>query len=492
WLPIGILILCFHLVLSAQVPDFHFEDPGIGWHLKSGELMLEQGGLLEHDPFAWTLEPTERIQYEWLSDVVFASLHQIGSLPLFSACMALLYGILFYLISWRLIQSGIHPLINILTVGMAYLILGWHALARPHLFTYLFLLVTLWLLDRYYHKGRGLKSLWPLIPIVALWCNMHGGFVIGLLVIFLTFVGYLIEALLNRESEVRSKIPPLMVTGIFCGLATLLNPYGWHLHLHILSYLNLECLQLWNEFQPPVLNDANIHLFLFKVLLISMLVLGLGGAGKTRWDERVLLAFLLFYAFQSVRHVNLFVLMATPVLAGMLQHSMTQSLPEMARRGREMASLQAEGWLAGKLTLLLIGMLWLGSVWAQPSWHAQRVSSHYLSPGAIDFITTHQREIRRPFNHNNLGGSLIYDFYPNLQIFMDDRADLFQDDFVFNTYLPISKAEPGWSERLLNMDTDALILNSDSPLARAATKEENSWKLGYQDSQNTIFLRRSR
>ncbi|MEM6886479.1 MAG: hypothetical protein AAF571_15765, partial [Verrucomicrobiota bacterium] len=46
WLPIGILILCFHLVLSAQVPDFHFEDPGIGWHLKSGELMLEQGGLL--------------------------------------------------------------------------------------------------------------------------------------------------------------------------------------------------------------------------------------------------------------------------------------------------------------------------------------------------------------------------------------------------------------------------------------------------------------
>ena len=65
-------------------------------------------------------------------------------------------------------------------------------------------------------RGAG-RKLWLLAPIQIVWCNLHGGFLAGLGLIFLYALG---EALSRRPFR------PYLVWFLMAGLATLINPYG--------------------------------------------------------------------------------------------------------------------------------------------------------------------------------------------------------------------------------------------------------------------------
>src|SRR5205085_6569736 len=120
-----------------------------------------------------------------------------------------------------------HPLI----AGFATLLGVWTVLptigVRPRVFTLLLSSVYLALLGHYL-RHRGGREIWWLVPLMALWVNLHGGFLIGLVLIGLTIVGTALEAWANRE-ELRSSWPQLKTLGLVlvaCALAVLLNPHG--------------------------------------------------------------------------------------------------------------------------------------------------------------------------------------------------------------------------------------------------------------------------
>ena len=92
-----------------------------------------------------------------------------------------------------------------------------HYLARPHLFTLVLLPTGFWLLDR--DRNRHEPLVWLLVPISALWANLHGGFLALIACLWLWTAGFFLRdgpAGLKRH---------LALTGA-CLLATFFNPYG--------------------------------------------------------------------------------------------------------------------------------------------------------------------------------------------------------------------------------------------------------------------------
>jgi len=485
-IPLGLVLLlpCL-LIFSLHLPTL-FEDPGIGWHLQSGHLILENGGVVGNDPFTWTALEKEWIQFEWLFDALLAATELAGGPTLVAALAALLFSLIGVLWTARMVSYQVHPVLAICLSGWGLLIVSWHALARPHLFTYLFFPLTLWILERFCRTSH-LRDLLPLVPIVLLWTNLHGGFVILFPTVGLWILGRAIEAWRDKDLEAGRQALILCGVGFCLSLVSLINPYGIHLHFTILHILSLDCLTLWNEFKPPTFGAPVLQMILFESLFFSFLLLACSRPRQLSWPMRLLLVFLLFFALRSVRHINLWVLAVIPVYGLLFQSIAASFFSRWARDGRAFCQHQIKNASLWWVAIGFASLVWLGMHFGVASITEVDVTRTTLSKDSIHFLNQHRDRIQRPFNQNNLGGALTYHFGPHLKIFMDDRADLFGDDFVFERYLPIAQTEPGWAERLKEEKVDSLILKADSGLARAA-REHPEWHIAFQDARIEIFF----
>ncbi len=157
-------------------------DADTGWHIRTGEWILANHRVPRADIFSFTKPGSAWFAWEWLSDVIFASLHQVWGLA-----GVVLLGMLLLCCSsallFRLIQRrSSNP---ILSIGFTFLAVAssaihWHA--RPHLFTIFLTVVFLYLLDRIHAGERRLLAVLPVLTV--LWTNLHGGFFVGLFLLF--------------------------------------------------------------------------------------------------------------------------------------------------------------------------------------------------------------------------------------------------------------------------------------------------------------------
>ena len=108
--------------------------------------------------------------------------------------------------------------------------------------------------------------MWLLVPLTALWVNLHAGFVawlatLGLLVLFC------------GAQRDWSGVRRYGTLAALCSLASLLNPYGWQLHLHIARYLNSSwILDHVQEFQSPHIRSEGMIVFALLLLATVALV----------------------------------------------------------------------------------------------------------------------------------------------------------------------------------------------------------------------------
>src|SRR5437762_227920 len=69
-------------------------DPDFGWHLKSGEYIIDHG-IPTHDIFSYTAPDFPWINHEWLSDVATATLYRIGGFILVAIFFSILWALAF-------------------------------------------------------------------------------------------------------------------------------------------------------------------------------------------------------------------------------------------------------------------------------------------------------------------------------------------------------------------------------------------------------------
>jgi hypothetical protein len=471
-------------------------DGDTGWHLRTGEWILAHGRVPDRDIFSFTRAGQPWFAWEWLWDVLFGWLNAKAGLAAVVLGSALVLALTFALL-FRLARRRSDAMVALAMTLVAAGGSAGHWLARPHLFTMLFTVVFYSVLESV-REGADRRWLWVLPPGMVLWTNLHGGFFIGILLIGAYAAGEFAEWLRPAGSRRPGYLARgrhlLMVAGA-AALGTLVNPYTYRLHMHILGYL-ADGFYRRNIMEFQSLNFQGGQARYLEILL----ALGAAAAfvklrrGSLTWP--LLFAVWAHLALYSARNVEIFVLLAA-VPAAEVVTEVLRKLPggnwaEWFRR-----------WLAG-----LSGFTREWNAFDQgPRWHVVSGAAAVLlgvllyapqgapacraahDPAAFPVAAAAQLEkaglYGGVFTEDLWGGYLIYREYPRGRVFIDGRSDFYGAEFA-GGYIKAMGAQGDWETYLRRYGVETVLLPPDAPLA-GALKQSVKWHLIYDDGVARIF-----
>jgi hypothetical protein len=469
--PIAWVQLALVVALLAVISLLKTVDPDFWWHLRTGRLIVESG-IPRHDPFSWTAAGKAWVTHEWLSEVFIygleSTLGYLGNAVFFGVVAGAALLVMYAL--GRRLGSGTKPLV-VLMFPAIFVMVRFVAV-RPQEFTWLLFAVFVYVLQR--REEGDAMPLWVLPPLMALWVNLHLGFVYGLMAVAVWTLVQAVRWLRTRAVDLRT---PLLVAGA-CLLATFANPNGPAILWYPVRYLfeGRADRSLIMEWQRPDFSQLiNIPIALTLVLL----------AFSLPWQRRrpflaLLSLVAIAFSLQAVRNVPFAVLLLIPVTAS----ATADYWPAASRRGdsRTMFRTIPGVGLVGALAacMLVVAPSFGASVSGfspsgdgYPADGASFVESHY--PGA------------RLFNEYAWGGYLIDRLYPNTRVFIDGRADVYGGG-ILGDYVRVLKAD-GWDALLSQYGVDVVLVERDSKLAREM-RFSPAWQEAFTGPVEAVFVRR--
>jgi hypothetical protein len=498
------LVLFVSLAFGGLAPRL-LGDADAGWHIRNGELILSSRSVPHADPFSYTLAGQPWYAWEWLYDAAAGAIHRAAGLNgvvlLGAALISLTFALLF---RWTLAR-GRRLLPVALFVVLSMMASSIHFLARPHLASWLLVLLFWHVLDGYAAGQPGRVRTLALLPLLmVLWVNVHGGFLLGLALTWIYLAGAAWDGLFAPDAEGRSqarrRAGRLGATWLASAAATLVNPYGWALWQHIWRYLtNRYLMDHIQEFLSPNFHGAAEKSFAF----ILLATLGTLACNRRKISAATLLTILLavYMGLYAARNIPIAAILLTvtvaPLLGASLQGKAHSQQPY--RWQRLLARVDSFSAHMADMDLRLAGKVWPALAIALGLWiavhggrlGARRVMAAEFDPakfpaGATSFLASH-RIRQQVFNPDSWGGHLIYRLYPEYRVFMDDRHDFYGEQFV-KDYVKVRGVEPGWQEILERWRVNWVLIKPGSTLANAL-KQMPGWRLAYEDKTATLFER---
>ena len=471
-------------------------DGDTGWHIRTGDWILANGQIPTSDMFSFTKAGEPWFAWEWLWDVLFAWLHQrwgMESVVLASILVLCITSVLLF----RLVDRTCG---NVLIAGAVTLVAtiaaSIHWLARPHLFTLLFTVIFLSILQRVRVGNVRLLFALPLLTIV--WTNLHGGFLVGITLVGAYAAGELLEALFEpsqaRRRELLRRSGPYLITAAGCIAASFVNPYTYKLHVHIFEYLR-EPYHTENiiEFLSPSFHPVNSRYF--ELLLALGIATACWNIYRRECATAILVLFWGHAALFSARNIPIYALVASPAIA--------QAVTELFHLLR--AAKVAEWWkqwstglisIATEVSILdriprvhlvsISGFILLGLLMYTPSASEKLIATYDLKAYPEHAMQTEAiRTAGAIFTDDEWGDYLIYRQYPHARVFIDGRSDFYGPKFG-KAYLDVLAVKHDWESTLSRYKVDAVLLRADSALS-GAMKESGNWRLAYDDGIAIVF-----
>ncbi|HUQ95954.1 MAG TPA: hypothetical protein VM120_30025 [Bryobacteraceae bacterium] len=486
-------------ILLKTAGASHLLEGDTGWHVRTGEWILQNGRVPDKDVFSFTRPGEPWFAWEWLWDVMFAWLHGIGGMAAVVTVSLLLISATTLVLYREIMRHNGNCLIAIALTFIASAAASIHWWARPHLFTLLFGLVTFSLLERA-HAGN-MRLLWLLPPLVILWTNLHGGFFIAILMAGAYAAGEVATAAIASSPEQRRVA--MRRSGAFFGVAaaslaaSLVNPYSYHLHAHIYQFLTTNWhFQNVLEFHPP--NFQHPASRFFEAMLFTGLAAGLWHLRQRRFAYVFLLAGWAHLALVSARNIAIYALIAAPIIAYAIREWMSV-LAQADMAGWLKRSLQSFADLSSEIgatdtirrfplaRLVVITLLALLFFSPAPPQRFRAVFDDTYPEKALQTVAN--RLHSRVFTIDEWGDYLIYKLYPRVKVFVDGRSDFYGEAFE-QKYVDTMNLKHGWVENLARYGVDTVLLPIDMPMT-GALKESSHWRVIYDDGVAIVFELRS-
>jgi hypothetical protein len=472
-------------------------DGDTGWHIRTGEWILQHRAVPITDIFSYTKAGEPWFAWEWLWDVAFAWLHRQGGMAAVILASLLVLCLTFVLLFRLVGRNCTNILIGFGVTLCAVAGSTMHWLARPHLFTLLFTVIFLALLERA-REGRT-RMLLFLPALTILWTNIHAGFIVGLSLIGCYAAGELALWLVEQDrvaakaALLRSK--PYLVTGLACGAATLVNPYFYHLHVYMFRFLRSSVhTRFINEYQGT--NFQNLAAPWFEPIFLLGAVAVVWCLSRKRFAHAFMLAGWLHLGLFAVRNVPVYLLVAAPVVGAMLEDLLPRLRTASAARwiGRAVRGLERfteeiavmdrpARWhlVSAAVFLIVVSLFYAPS--APKQFRAEYDPKQYPA-GALQVLRSGEFA-KSVFTEDKWGGYLIYRLSPGLKVFVDSRFDLYGEQFT-ETYLDLLYAKYGWQGTFNKYGVDTVLLPIDTPLV-GALKESSRWRPVYDDGVVIVF-----
>lgn len=493
-------LICISLFVSltlALAPRL-LGDAGIGWHIRAGEWILQGRSVPRVDWLSSLMSGKPWYAWEWLYDAGIVAIHSWLGLNGVVAFTALVIAFTFALVFRMLRERGTSLPIAVVVLLLAVSASSIHFLARPHVLSWLLTVIWFGLLEAFERDGYAPRLAW--LPVIILaWVNLHGGFLVGFVLLGIYEGCALLHTLLpGREPGDWQRARSLAVFGGAAFALTFANPYGYQLHVHIYRYLGDRFLMNHiNEFLSPDFHGMAQKCFAALVLLAFV---STAATRKLSASQVLVATFAVYSGMYASRNIPvssmLLALLIAPQLSSLVDEGTTNSgMPE--RVGGVLSRLRDFSARMGVLDSSLCGHAWVVVVIALGLWACAlggRLGSRQVIAAAfdgkrfpieaVDFLSRSQ--IREPvFCPDYWGGYLIYRLYPQLQVAVDDRHDLYGPEFLKN-YLKVIHVQPGWDEALNGMQANWVLFPKDSPLANIL-KEVPQWKIIYSDGRAVLF-----
>ncbi len=465
-------------------------DADTGWHIRTGEFILDHRRVPVTDLFSFSKAGETWFAWEWLSDVVLAAVFRAASLKgvvlLAGVCIALAGILVFRRMMWR----GADPFVALAVALLGVSASSVHYLARPHVLTLLLLAVSVWILDA--DRRRPSRAVWLLVPLTALWTNLHGGFLALIACIGLLAAGSAVEGWIGGTAGKRwRQARRYGGLGVACAAATFVNPYGYHLHAHMLAYLRSDWIRkMVEEFQSPSFRSENMRQF--EILL----VLGFASAAwlvrRKQITDAAWIVFWLHASLVSVRHIPVFTVVAAPLVAselsagwekwsgGRSRKSLLGILQALARDLRE-SFRRTSAW--APLAVIVLALVNQPMNWPrdfpEEKFPVKTSSRHAGLLTSSKLLTSDQ-----------WADYLIFRFYPRIRVFIDGRSDFYGPP-IGDQYIHVAQGRWDWEQVLNRHGFDAVLIPVEWPLA-SLLKQSPAWRLIEDDGRAVLFVRSNR
>jgi hypothetical protein len=474
-------------------------DAGIGWHIRTGQRILATHAIPRVDPFSSTMAGKPWFAWEWLYDIVVgrleATLGLNGVVWFTAAVIATVFAGTFHL----LIRRGTSLCLALPLVIVAMSASMIHFLARPHVLSWLFTLVWFSILDSteratFIQGPRATKRVWLLPPLMLLWVNLHGGFLLGFVLLGIFWVAAIWDRFSAKENRLEDSLRKIASTqraqtltwiALFAVAASFINPYGWKLYAHVYSYLsNRFLMDHIDEFQSPNFHGVAQKCFLV-LLLIALAALAIRGR-KLRLSAGLTVLFAVYAGLYASRNIPtssvLLVMVLGPLCctAGGGKNFFARFFARMtAIESRARGHLWPTIALVATLLIVINGGRLGSSLPMDAHFDPRRMP--------VEALNHLNNELECPvLAPDYWGGYLIYRMYPETQVVLDDRHDLYGEEF-FKSYLKMIHVEPGWRNFLREQRVSCIILPTQSPLADRL-KDSPEWKTIYADNVAVAFV----
>ena len=520
-----IFIFIFWSLLAGPLSNRPLADADIGWHIRTGELILATHSLPRSDPFSSTMQGQPWFAWEWLYDLALGILHKACGLNGVVFLCALLVAGVFALLLSQLLRRGTGVLLALVLMLLAEAAAAIHLYARPHIVSWLFTLLWFVALEKWEEWNRPENGRLPrwlpwFFPLsMLLWVNLHGGWIFGITLLGIYAVSAFVEGFRARDpfAAIRAaqRARAMAAAGLASAAATLANPFGWRLHAHIYRYLSDRYLMnRIDEFRSPNFHGWSERCFAIILVLVLIAFAGNVNRGKLRLSHLLVILLAVYAGFYSSRNLPVSSMLMVLIAGSMLwanfisladktgawrwlRNMVARIASFCDRMGAQEMDLRGHLWPVVSAALAFAICLqggWLGS---RHLIHAG-FDSRRVPAAAVSFLLdeSHGNESRNTqsmpapvFSTDAWGGYLIYRMYPRRKVVVDDRHDLYGSGRI-RQYLVLTQGEPGWQEVLKEWQIRTALLPADSTLANLLREMPRDWRVVYEDEVAVVFERR--
>lgn len=456
-------------------------DPDLWWHLRTGEYMASTGHIPHQDVFSFTRAGKPWIAHEWLSELFLYSVFRVagfgGLIVVFGAIIGAAFVITYLRCAGRPYIAA-----AIVLLGALAGISAWGV--RPQMLSLLFTSILLALLDRAETRDAP-QNLWWIAPLMLLWVNVHAGYVVGLVTIVFTLVGWFVENPMDQglRPKKNRRVRILGMVLLASVAVVPLNPNGYELFRYPFQTLRSHSMQAFiMEWASPNFHQANIQPFL-ALLLLTFAVFAVWPK-RPRMSQLLLMLGTMLGALTSVRHVPIFALVVIPEICERISGALTNRPKFLVQPIHRMSLPKAV-----VNAVLLVGMASFVVLRLEYELRVQPdLEATYFPAAAVSFIE--QDHCPAPiFNYYDWGGYLIWRLYPDYRVFIDGRADVYGDKLM-DQFIQTTQARSGWDQILDEYRIRTVVIPPGNKLA-GVLRLRSEWKIEFEDTQAIIFVRRA-
>ncbi len=498
-------LLIFFLKINLWDYDFW-------WHIATGKYIVTEKHLPDKDPFSFTSGMEENknafpewerfiLKQYWLAQSFFYLVFMLAGAKGIIFLRSLMLVLTLFTVFWQLNKARVSLYISFLFLFLLFTVSTIAIGERPVLFSFLFVAILFSILEDF--RIQKSKKIYLLPPLMLLWANLHGGFIIGDTIIAAFLVGESMKIILKKSSFTKQEKILFYSASLLAVACSFINPSGWNAFIMVSSRkysIFTANIQEWKS--PFYLYINKIHPIELKYVLLGLMtpLILLVRNRKLDYDHILLLVGFYFMAATASRLIFFYAIIATMIVAKETDLIVTGFF----RKKLSVPSYRKVEYLLTIAALFSI-MLFLVGHFKYREFEFAISSKTSVPEAAVDFIEKSKLP-GNMFNDFGYGGYITWRLYPWKKNFIDTRSlnitTIAEYDWIMRAthsaenVNPSASNTPLWERLLTHYKINFMLLSLFDIFGEAMPLvfeivEQDTWVPLYCDPISLVLIKNS-